>query len=74
MTRESDYVVARLKKLAKKERGRFGELGPPVLSPTEQMRRFFSGEEFARVQRGEVTPTGYHEYQREMLKRLGMEV
>lgn len=74
MNSQTRWIVGNLRRLAKQQHSKgVGRKGKP-LTPDEQMRRFRSGQEFARVRSGEISPTEYHRYQREMLKRAGVEV
>lgn len=70
MTREAEYVVAQLKRLAQVQAGRMPGSARVAIAPAEQMRRFLAGEERARVARGEITPQQFFEYERAMLKKL----
>jgi hypothetical protein len=77
MARDVDWVTANLVRLAKRERKAvqpYLDRKAAAVPVPEQMRRFLSGAERWQVDAGLVTPEQYVEYQREMLKRLGMEV
>jgi hypothetical protein len=69
MTRAAEQVAAKLLRLAKAQRRRTADV-PTMIPPAEQMRRFLAGEEWRRVESGEVTATQYIEYEQIMLKRL----
>ena len=68
--RESAFIANSLRPYAKKA-AKVGK-GPQPVPPDEQVRRFMAGEEFARVESGEITPTQYHEYRVAMLQKLGV--
>jgi hypothetical protein len=75
MSRESDWIVANLGQAIKRQQSQMKlRKKPETLLPQEQVRRFLAGEERWRVDAGLVTPVQFAEYEREMLKRLGMEV
>jgi hypothetical protein len=44
---------------------------PVAIPEAEQVRRFVSGEERIRLERGEVTPAEWRRYQEAMLEKLG---
>jgi hypothetical protein len=71
MVREAEWVTENLRKVANKQARLIGNKGKP-LTPREQYRRFITGAELARVERGEITPEQYQQYQQHWRKKLGL--
>ncbi len=64
-------VVAHLRKNAKHAIANMPKV-PNVISPSEQQRRFIEGAERWRLEQGLISPTEWHEYEKTMLKQLGL--
>ena len=69
------WVAANLGRIAKAQVPQVKKLRRArKLTPSEQMRRYLSGEELWRVQAGLVTPEQYERYAEEMEQRRTAEV
>lgn len=63
------HLVGDMRKLVEREAKRRPKR-TPVISPTEQLRRFVAGEEQWRVESGVVSEDQYARYVNKMLKQL----
>ena len=70
--REGEWVVSEIGRRMKKARSAYKKVRdrPEPVPPTEQLRRFLTGEERHRLESGEVTPTQWVEYEAAMLEKL----